>query len=67
LSHVRIGDIKLSIYHLILWRLSIMGDDEEDAGMEIDTDYDSGPAEEQGNAGEDTADDASEGYGDDKN
>ncbi len=42
-----------------------MGDD-EDAGMQIDTDYDSGSAEEQGNAGEDTADTGGAGYGDDK-
>jgi hypothetical protein len=35
-------------------------------GAEIDTDTDSETAEEQGNAGEDTADDAGAGYGDDK-
>jgi len=41
-----------------------MGGDDDDA--EINSDYDSGAAEEQGNAGEDTADDAGAGYGDDK-
>lgn len=44
-----------------------MGDEGDDIleGAEIDEDYDSGAAEEQGNAGEDTADDAGAGYGDD--
>ena len=39
------------------------GNGDDDDAMEVDTDYDDGAAQEQGNAGEDTADDGGAGYG----